>query len=361
MNLFEKISILGPSAQYDTCGPKDFGKTTDIPGVYHAKVGGKNICRLFKVLQTNECSNNCNYCAFRRDRECPRTSATPDEMASAFDSAYSRRLVDGLFLSSGLSGHPDFVMDRMIGTAEVLRNRFNYKGYLHLKVMPGSSDAAIAEAIKFANRISLNIESPTEEDLLALSPQKSLKKSFFTTLSKIKTELFKRKTAVGKAPSLTTQFVVGAGKEKDLDIIKMTKFLYDKFDMKRIFYSAFRPVSDTPLQDHQPASLTREHRLYQVDFLMRFYSFLPEEIPLDNTGNLIEVSDPKMLWAQQHPDYYPINLNTAHYNELIRVPGIGPVSAKKIMKLRKQSIIKSLYNLQGMRLQIDKMSKYICV
>ena len=176
MDLYQKISVLGPSAKYDTCGPKDFGKTTNIPGVYHAKVGGGNICRLFKVLQTNSCVNNCTYCAFRRDRDCERTVASPDEMAAAFDSAHSRRFVDGLFLSSGVIKSPDTTMTRMLETAQVLRAKYQYRGYLHLKLMPGVSRSCIRESLRLANRVSLNIESPTEEDLLTLAPEKNLKK-----------------------------------------------------------------------------------------------------------------------------------------------------------------------------------------
>jgi len=199
MNLYEKISILGPSAQYDTCGPKDFGKTTNIPGVYHAKVAGNQICRLFKVLQTNSCQNSCKYCAFQCNRACKRTTATPDEMAKAFDSAYSRRLVDGLFLSSGIIGTADSTMGKVLDTATILRKKYRYRGYLHLKVMPGSSQSSIEQATKLANRLSINIEAPTEDSLAHLSPDKNLKKGFFYTLSLItttkKVEILRHKAA----------------------------------------------------------------------------------------------------------------------------------------------------------------------
>ncbi len=361
MDLYQKISVLGPGAKYDTCGPKDFGETTNIPGVYHAKVGGGTICRLFKVLQTNSCVNNCKYCAFRRDRDCPRVSASPDEMASAFDSAYSRRLVDGLFLSSGVIQNPETTMSRMLDTAQILRQKYQYSGYLHLKIMPGVFASCIRESIKLANRISLNIESPTEEDLITLAPEKDLKRGFFYTLSLIKSELTKFRWSGKRAPSLTTQFVVGAGEEKDKDIIQKTHFLYKNFGLKRVFYSAFRPVTGTPLEQRPEASLVREHRLYQADFLMRFYRFLPHEIPLDEGGFLSEVGDPKMLWAQQHPELFPINLNTAGYWQLLKIPGLGPVSAKKIIKIRSDTRIQDLSNLDGNRLQLQKLSGFSCL
>ncbi len=358
MDLYQKISILGPSARFDTCGPKDFGKTTDIPGVYHAKVGGKHICRLFKVLQSNTCLNNCNYCAFRRDRNCPRMTATPDEMAKAFVSAHSRRLVDGLFLSSGIIRNSEFTMSRMLDTAHLLRNKYKYRGYLHLKLMPGSPQNCIEESAKLANRISLNIESPTQEDLTDLSPDKDLKTGFFKTLFTIRKVVKKLKLAGQKTPSLTTQFVVGAGSEKDLDIIRVTNLLYKSFDLKRVFYSAFRPVPKTPLSQKPAASLTREHRLYQADFLMRFYRFKPHELPLDENGFLDESKDPKTAWADQNPTLFPVNLNKAGYWDLLKVPGLGPTSAQKIIKLRTQSKISSFTQLQKQRLQLTKIISY---
>lgn len=357
---YQKISILGPDARYDTCGPKDFGETTAVPGVYHAKIAGNHVCRLFKVLQTNVCKNNCKYCAFRKDRDIvKRATATPDEMADAFEDVYSRRLVDGLFLSSGISGTADSSMTRMLDTAHILRDKRKYKGYMHLKIMPGSSTSTIAEAIKLANRVSINIESPTPSDLAFLSPEKNLQSEFFFTLSQMKSEITKLKiNGARRVPSMTTQFVVGAGEERDSDLIKMTDKLYKNFGLHRVFYSAFRPIEHTPLEDRPAESLTREHRLYQADWLMRFYRFTPLEIPLDSDGYLLETSDPKTAWATMHPENFPINLNLASYWELLRVPGIGPESAKKITNLRKFRPIKYFSELVGLRLQIDKIMKW---
>jgi len=361
MDLYQKISILGPSAQYDTCGPRDFGKTTKIPGVYHAKVGGSRICRLFKVLQTNICRNNCRYCAFRRDRPYKRTTASPEEMAKAFNSAYSRRLVEGLFLSSGVIGDPDKTMTKMLDTAHILRERYHYQGYLHLKIMPGASSSCIRESARLANRISLNIESPTETSLARLSPNKNLKRGFYYTLSLIKKEVEKLRLAGKKAPGITTQFVVGAGDENDGEIIKSTYFLYKNFNLKRVFFSAFRPVADTPLEKKPAASLTREHRLYQADFLIRFYRFSPWDIPLDENGFLPEAKDPKVIWAERHPQFFPVNLNKAGYWHLIRVPGIGPKSARKIIQIRKERKIKSISQLNSSRIRVNKISPFVCL
>jgi predicted DNA-binding helix-hairpin-helix protein len=252
-------------------------------------------------------------------------------------------------------------MTKMINTATILRKKYNYRGYLHLKIMPGASSSTIKESIKLANRISLNIESPTEEDLLTLSPNKTLKRGFFHTLSLIKDELQRFRFASQRIPSLTTQFVVGAGEETDKEIIQKTHLLYKSFGLRRVFYSAFRPVPQTPLEDKPAASKTREHRLYQSDFLMRFYRFSPWDIPLDENGFLPEMTDPKTLWAQKNPQFFPINLNRASYWNLLKVPGIGPTSAKKIMEMRNQRKINSFSDLEGQRFQIKKLADFACL
>ena len=276
--------------------------------------------------------------------------ATPDEMAMAFESAYRRRLVDGLFLSSGIINSADSTMTRLLDTVSILRQR-KFKGYIHLKIMPGSSASSIREAIKLSNRISINIESPTESSLADLSPEKNLKTGFFNTLFEIKKQISQAKYLGVKVPSLTTQFIVGAGSETDEDIVKSTNLLYSQFDLKRVFYSAFRPVTATPLEHHQAASATRQFRLYQSDFLMRFYKFSPSDLTYDLFGNLSETADPKMIWAQSHPHFFPVNLNRAPYYDLLKVPGLGPITAQKIISQRSQHQITAWPE--------SKMSKYI--
>ncbi|HOU76381.1 MAG TPA: helix-hairpin-helix domain-containing protein [Candidatus Dojkabacteria bacterium] len=359
MNVFEKIAVLGPSAQFDTCGPKDFGNTTKIPGVYYAKTSNGGVCKLFKVLQTNVCQNNCNYCAYRKDRDTPRVLASADEMASAFMTVWNSRKVDGLFLSSGILKNPTYSMSQIIDTATILRKKYRYGGYVHLKIMPGSEKAAIEEAISLSNRISLNIESPTPDTLAALSPDKNWDKDFITTLDTISDIMKKRKFHGLKNPSITTQIVVGAGNEKDREIIDSAGNLYNQYKFKRIFYSAFRPVDNTPLANRPATSLTREHRLYQADSLMTQYGFQASEIPTDIFGLLNETIDPKKAWADLHPDLFPININTAKFNDLIRIPGIGPVSARKIIQFRKWRKLKDIHDIQKARIQWHKASTYL--
>ena len=359
MDLYTKISILGPGAQYDTCGPRDFGQTTNIPGVYHAQIDGGHVCRLFKVLQTNSCQNNCRYCAFRTGRVCPRATATADQMALAFDSAHRRRLVDGLFLSSGLVSNPDATMTPMIDTISLLRQKYHYRGYVHLKIMPGTSDACIRQALKLSNRLSLNIESPTQANLSTLSPDKDLKNGFFSTLFRLKKAISQAKYFGQKTPSLTTQFIVGATDDRDKDIVHSTALLYQQFGLKRVFYSPFRPVSDTPLSGRPPVSLIRAHRLYQADFLLRFYRFSPGDLCFNSAGLLDSDTDPKTLYARCHRELFPVNLNRASCWQLLKVPGLGPVSVQKIISLRSRQSLFSLSQLSSLRLQLKKITPYI--
>ena len=318
------------------------------------------MCKLFKVLQSNVCQNNCKYCAYRKDRDTQRVTTTPDEMASAFNTVWSSRKVDGLFLSSGIVKDPTYSMAQLIDTATILRNKYKYGGYIHLKIMPGTEESAIEEAIKLSNRISLNVESPTTDSLAIVAPDKSWDRDFKTTLDKID-KVFKQRRYIGlRNPSLTTQLVVGAGGEKDREIIDVVGNLYNAYNFKRIFYSAFRPVEKTPLENHQATSLVREHRLYQADFLINQYGFEANEIPTNMFGLLDEEIDPKRMWADLHPEVFPININTASYQQLIRIPGLGPVSAKKIIQFRKVRKIRDKFDMIRTRIQWSKAATYLC-
>lgn len=359
MNLYEKISVLGPGAKYDTCGPKDLGNTTDIPGVYYAKTSNGAECRLFKVLQTNACRNNCKYCAFRRDRSCQRVLTTSDEMAKAFMLTWDKRLVDGLFLSSGITDTADSTMTRLLDTVMILRKNYRYSGYIHLKIMPGSSRNVIENALSMANRVSINIESPTESDLEYLSPDKTFRDGFVPTLEIINEEIKRRKYFGKKTPSITTQFIVGAGMETDRHLMMATDRLYKRFGLKRVFYSAFRPVEDTPLSEKEAASPVRQHRLYQSDFLLRTYHFSVADFVFDDSGFISEQVDPKTLWAKNHPEIFPVNINTADFYTLLKVPTIGPTTAEKIVQMRKGRKIRSCEEIGG-RIKEARVGTYIC-
>lgn len=300
---------------------------------------------LLKILQTNACENDCYYCATRRGRDIRRTTFQPEELAQTFDEMYRARLVEGIFLSSGVAGGGTRTMEHMLATAELLRNRYRFRGYLHLKLMPGSEPAALERALELADRVSVNLEAPSSERLAQLSPSKRFSEELVAPLQSARrlmdaNPLWRRK-------SMTTQFVVGAADEADCEILGTTARLYDSLHLARVYYSAFQPVPDTPLDGKPPTPLIREHRLYQADFLLRQYGYDFEDLPFDRQGNLPTQSDPKALWADRHPEFFPIELNQASREELLHIPGIGPRSADRILQLRRATKLRSIEQLSG--------------
>ncbi len=335
MDLWQKVDVLGQAATWDTergCSPGG-GR---VPGgidqwIYPAvRPDGKRI-RMLKVLQSNVCENNCAYCAFRRDRDVRRTAFQPDELARLFaDLARSGR-VEGLFLSSGVCGNAVAATERMLATADLVRHRYQFGGYLHLKILPGTDLASIEESIRLASRVSTNLEAPNQSRVGLLSPDKRYDDllAYLTVADRVRREF-------PRWVSLTTQFVVGAAGESDAELLQTSASLYRDLGLARAYYSAFQPISDTPLEDHPPTPLVREHRLYQADFLLHDYGFQVDELCFDGTGNLPVYADPKTLWAHQHPERFPVELNTASVRDLMRVPGIGRKSAERILTRRRQ-------------------------
>jgi predicted DNA-binding helix-hairpin-helix protein len=304
-------------------------------------------------MQSTYCDKNCDYCIFRRDREStPRLYIEPEALAKGFWELYSRRKVKGLFLSSGIFIHPELTMEKLIDTASILRKKYNYKGYIHLKVMPGVSLQTLEEAVRVADRVSVNIEAPSEEKLRNIAKGKSLKRDILPTIEKISALL---KNLKGR--SQITQIMVGVGGETDAEILRSGEFLYRKFGLNRVYYSAFFPVRGTPLEGKPPESKRREHRLYQADFLIRDYGFSWKELPFEG-GMLPEDKDPKEAWAQRNPHLFPVEINRADYELLLRVPGIGRETAKEIIRRRLQQAIKSPEDLKGIR-NVKKILRYV--
>jgi len=248
--------------------------------------------------------------------------------------------VFGLFLSSGVLRNPDYTMDRMMAVAEILRRKYQYRGYVHLKIIPGASDAATEEALSLASTVSLNVEAPTRRTFARLSGSKNFGRDIVRPLRLI-SRLTARGTRYGRV-KVTTQFVVGASDETDSEIVKATFGLYRRLGLSRVYFSAYqRGLGDPALPGEQKTLarpenlLVREHRLYQVDFLLRKYGFAAEEIPLEPDGNLSLAADPKEIWARRHPERFPLDINRAGRYELLRVPGLGPVTVKRILNLRR--------------------------
>lgn len=296
--------------------------------IYPAKGRGRAI-PLFKVLMSNACKGHCLYCANRSGRDCPRWSLSPEELVEAFLRVHRAGLVEGLFLSSSIPEDPSRTMQRLVEAAELLRFKYGFQGYLHLKIMPGASEDLIERAVELADRVSVNLEAPGAKRLEMICPEKD----FGGMLRQI--ELVKRflEEGFGRAKGQTTQFVVGASGEVDREFLELLPRLH-QMGLKRCYFEAFRPVPGTPLEGHNPTSRLRQRRLYQAEFLLREYGFRPEELVLDGDGNLPQDLDPKLAWALRHPEFFPVEVNRAEPEELLRVPGFGPRTVSKILHLR---------------------------
>ena len=348
MDTQAKLDLLGGAAQADlacgTCGEGQKRVRDDIGRwIYPAvRPDGKQI-KMLKILQTNACEKDCFYCATRRGRDVPRATFKPDELAETFDQIHRARLAEAIFISSGVVGGGTRTMEKMLATAELLRGKFAFRGYLHLKLMPGAQDAAIERALQLADRVSVNLEAPSSEFLSKLSPMKRYTEELLAPLQTARNLIAKNPKLARK--TLTTQFVVGAADERDRDILTRTTLLYRDLQMARIYYSAFQPIANTPLENHAPTSLVRENRLYQTDFLFRQYGFVFDDLVFDASGNLPTQADPKTMWATAHPEFFPIELNRASKEQLLRIPGIGPTSVSRILAMRRASPFSAIEQL----------------
>jgi len=365
-----KLEILSADAQYDlacACGTSKDGhreRGGDGKWIYPVTLpsGGKSL--LFKTLLSNVCTNDCRYCPLREQMDVRRVSLRPEETAAVFLDYYNRRKVFGLFLSSGVVGTPDATMDRLNGVARLLRRKHRFKGYIHLKVIPGASDAAVEEAVSLASAVSLNIETPGAECLEKLSHKKDFIGDIVEPI-KLISRLTSRGSRYEKVKQ-TTQFIVGAAGEQDAKIVKYMSGLYDRLNMQRVYFSAYQKgLGDESIAGEQTESgdsadiLMREHRLYQVDFLFRKYGFAESDIVFDKGGNLSLTADPKETWAQNHPEYFPVNANQASRLSLLRVPGLGPVTVKRILQRRKQGRLTSIEDVGRVGTRLAKAREYL--
>jgi putative DNA modification/repair radical SAM protein len=352
--------------------------------IYHAKVPGGTI-PLLKTLLTNACIKNCAYCPIAAYCDHMVVSFKPDEMARLFMAMHRAGLVSGLFLSSGVVRDPDTTQELLNDTAKILRTRYGFRGYIHLKVMPGASTEAVKEAAKWANRISVNAEAPNELRLKAIAPDKSFQGEMLPTLKRIaevitqkRLEWLERKSVVQRigrgwladldelaqlsTPSVlssTTQFVVGAAGESDKELLQTVVSFYREFKLGRAYFSAFRPICGTKLEDQPAETPVREHRLYQADFLLRRYGFELDELPFDEQGNLPQDTDPKLAWALQHPEHFPVEVTKAERNELLKVPGIGPETAERIVRARKEGTLLTAEDLRRLGVRLNRAAPFL--
>jgi predicted DNA-binding helix-hairpin-helix protein len=322
---------------------------------------GKRIT-LLKTLLTSACERNCYYCPFRAGRDFRRATLKPEEMAAAFMSLYRAGIVRGLFLSSGIAGSSRQTQDKLIVTAEILRKKHQFRGYIHLKLMPGAEQAQIERVMQLSNRVSLNLEAPNTHRLEHLAPGKIFMEELVQPLQwadQIRRTQPEHQGWNGRWPSITTQFVVGAAGESDLELLSTTETLHHQLRLSRAYFSAFNPIIDTPLEELPAESPNRELHLYQASFLLRDYGFTVEELPFDFDGNLPLRSDPKTAWANMNLKEKPVEINRADRDELLRVPGIGPKTADAIISFRCVEKFKRVEDLRQLGINLTKLSPYI--
>lgn len=412
MALEEKLEILSDAAKYDVActssgtdrrGKEGFLGNSCAAGVCHSFAADGRCISLLKILMTNHCAYDCKYCKNRKSNDIKRATFTPDEICRLTIEFYKRNYIEGLFLSSGVLKNPEYTMEKMVETLRLLRTKYRFNGYIHVKAIPGASSELIYSAGILADRISINMELPTEDSLSRLAPNKSMM-SIVKPMNQITNTIMAHRTAIGKdmrferaminrhlnnsiwgttqdkrigsenkgqldfinktlnthvddtfaypadisdtklkrpfaSAGQSTQMIIGASGETDLDLIRMTQGLYQGFDLRRVFYSAYIPINEDdalPSLD-TPVPLLREHRLYQADWLLRYYGFQANELLSEDKPYFDQRIDPKCNWAIRHLECFPVEVNTASYDLLLRVPGIGPKSVQRIIAARKHS------------------------
>lgn len=364
MDAVSKLKLLGPATCFEPAGEATLEhrigippRVDDVTKCVHRAVmpGGKRIA-LLKTLLTSACERDCHYCAFRQGRDFRRATFSPDELARLFMQMHWSGIAQGLFLSSGVAGGGPNTEDRLIDTAQILRRKYRFGGYMHLKIMPGAERDQVETAMRLANRVSVNLEAPNPTRLGSLAPRKAFDVELLQRLRWIEDIRCERP---GRWPSSTTQFVVGASDESDVELLTTTEFLHREAGVARTYFVAFSPIPDTPLEHHPPASPERENRLYQASFLLRDYGFAAEELPFDRHGNLPLDSDPKLALARQTLSRSPVEVNTASRKELLRVPGIGPKGADSITKARRFGKLRDLGDLHKLGVSPKRVAPFI--
>ena len=376
-NVLNKLKVLAESAKYDVSCSSSGTVRSNRPGMVGNTVGGWGICHSFaedgrcisllKIMLTNYCIYDCAYCINRRTNDIPRATLSVSELVELTMEFYRRNYIEGLFLSSGVVRNPDYTMERLVRVAKDLRTIHRFNGYIHLKSIPGASRELVNEAGLYADRLSVNIEIPTEENLKLLAPEKD-HQSVFAPMRYIQQgvlESNEERRRFRHAPRFapagqSTQMIVGATSETDKDILQLSSALYQRPTMRRVYYSGYISVNtyDPRLPALKQPPLVRENRLYQADWLLRYYHFTVDEIVNENHPNLHLDFDPRLAWALRHPEMFPVDVNTADYEMLLRVPGIGVKSARLIVASRRFSRL-GLWQLKQMGIVLKKARYFI--
>jgi len=366
MDPINRLKILSTHMDFEPA--EDHGCPQINPGkeysgfVHNAVLPNGGTIPLLKTLLTSACERDCHYCPFRAGRIFRRATLKPDEMAQVFMAFHRAGIVQGLFLSSGLIGGGLRTQDRLLDTAQILREKLGFKGYLHLKIMPGAEYSQVEQALRLADRVSINLEAPNDERLKILAPHKNFADELIRPLQwikEIKGHRYQSSSWRQQWPSVATQFVVGGAGESDIELLSTTEYLYSNLRLKRAYFSPFKPVTDTPLEDHPATKLQRESRLYQASFLIRDYGFVMEEMPFDAQGNLPADVDPKLGWAKINLAENPVEINQADRNELLHVPGIGPKGADSILAARRKLRLRNVEDLRRIGINPLRAAPYI--
>lgn len=372
MQLIDKLSILADAAKYDaSCassaapkrsseGKSGLGSSTGM-GICHSYTPDGRCVSLLKILLTNFCLYDCQYCVNRRSSDVPRARFSPEEVVTLTMDFYRRNCVSGLFLSSGIIRSADYTMEQLIRVAKLLREDHEFRGYIHLKTIPEADPALIEEAGRYADRLSVNIELPTQLGLQTLAPEKemgSIKQAMQTIYTGQQTVLNEPRAPKFTPAGQSTQMIVGADETDDSTILHTAESLYGDFRLKRVYYSAFSPIPNSPKSvPHAAPPLMREHRLYQADFLLRSYGYSANEL-LQGPGHLALDIDPKLAWALEHRDIFPLDLNRAEPAMIARIPGIGIRTTKRLVELRRQRRIR-YEDLTRLRCVLAKAKPFI--
>ena len=377
MDIREKLEILADAAKYDvSCSSSGSNRKNKNKGLGNGSMGG--ICHSFsedgrcisllKILMTNNCIYNCEYCINRRENDTKRATFTPEEIANLTMNFYRRNYIEGLFLSSGIIKNPDYTMERLVKVAELLRYKYNFNGYIHMKAIPKASRDLVKRMGLLVDRMSINIELPTQKALSLLAPEKKIA-DITRPMNKVKNEMMvygEDRKRFNHTPKFlpagqTTQMIIGAGRESDLEIIKTSEKLYGNYGLKRVYYSGFVPVVKSKFtQGIDKTPLLREHRLYQADFLMRGYKFKADELLTAKDANFDLAIDPKSNWAINNIERFPLEINTASYYDLMKVPGFGRTYANRIIEARQFRKL-SYDSLRALKISTKRAQHFITV
>jgi predicted DNA-binding helix-hairpin-helix protein len=361
MDRRRRLSILAEAAFAD----REDGLRARAVGTRPVRLPGGGQTTIMRVMQTNVCSLACAYCPLHRGARVPRVTLTPEEVATTFMEAQRAGQAQGLFLTSGVPGRGVRGVDRMLATLDILRRRERFTGYIHIKLLPGADEAQVQEAARLANRVSVNLEAPSDRHVRALARDKDLEGDLLPKLAQAgrlyRAAALERRPGTPRPAGTTTQFVVGGADDRDREILGLVERLERERLLHHAHFSAFQPVAATPMDGHRPTPYVRELRLYQAEHLMRGYGFRLEELVFEANGDLPLDQDPKTVWALAHPEHFPLEVMTAPHDLLLRVPGIGPAGARTIVSMRRRVTLRGVADLRKLGVDTTRAGHYLAL